>query len=375
MDQQYDDIHGNAGVAEPQLSPRAKPDGQMDPAGEAGWYLEREREARGLSLDDAAHATGIHPYHIMAIEYGDMTHMPPRLEALEMIAAYASFLGFDPDPLLEHYISFLPQPELAPRHHPADPAPMSSAKVLLFGKFPKIPALNMKLPSMPGGRNGIVASVAAVLLLLTGTVFVLSVGSGDVQTGQAQTAQADGDADPMPTATTGTDAANVKVTETPAEESADAQLEESPVEASEEADVAMADGNDDLGAFISKQVDGAQEPAEVVASVAPLQQSVVQETPDGRIFGVPDPKARVMLKATRSIWLLIEDGQGNRIATQLLNKGDMYRVPSRPGLVAIAQDGGAIKYMIDGKERGVLGLPGTLLAAEPLDVAKLQAKG
>ena len=64
---------------------RAKPDAAVDPAGEAGWYLARERENRGLTLDDAAEATGIHPYHIEAIELGDMTHMPQRLEALEMI--------------------------------------------------------------------------------------------------------------------------------------------------------------------------------------------------------------------------------------------------------------------------------------------------
>ena len=117
---------------------RDKPDGLMDPAGEAGWYLERERMARGLSLDDVAACTGIHPYHVEAIEYGDMTHMPPRLEALEMIAAYADFLGFDPDPLLHHYASFLPMPEVAPRRHPANPGPMMSAKILPFGKFPKI---------------------------------------------------------------------------------------------------------------------------------------------------------------------------------------------------------------------------------------------
>jgi cytoskeleton protein RodZ len=81
----------------------------------------------------------------------------------------------------------------------------------------------------------------------------------------------------------------------------------------------------------------------------------------------------VVLKALKPIWLLIEDGQGNRVATQMLNTGDMYRVPNREGLVAIAQDGGALVYVLDGVEKGVLGQPGSLLAAEPLD-AKLLAK-
>ena len=62
---------------------REKPDGALDPAGEAGWYLQRERERRGESLEEAGDMSGIHPYHIEAIEFGDMTRMPERLEALE----------------------------------------------------------------------------------------------------------------------------------------------------------------------------------------------------------------------------------------------------------------------------------------------------
>ena len=53
--------------AEPQMfasAVRKRPDGRMDPAGEAGWFLQRERETRGLTLDEAGDATGIHPYHL-----------------------------------------------------------------------------------------------------------------------------------------------------------------------------------------------------------------------------------------------------------------------------------------------------------------------
>ena len=68
---------------EPQLDStpffRPKPDGDLNPAGEAGWYLQREREKRGLSLDQISEATGIHPYHVEAIEMGDLTRLPQRL--------------------------------------------------------------------------------------------------------------------------------------------------------------------------------------------------------------------------------------------------------------------------------------------------------
>jgi cytoskeletal protein RodZ len=97
---------------------RPKPDGIMDPAGEAGWFLMREREDRNMTLEDASEHVGIHPYHLEAIELGNMSNMPPRAEALEMISAYASYLGFEPEPLLQHYVSFLPAPQVAktPEH-------------------------------------------------------------------------------------------------------------------------------------------------------------------------------------------------------------------------------------------------------------------
>ena len=122
---------------------RMKPDGAQDPAGEAGWFLQRERERRGESLEEAGEAAGIHPYHVEAIEYGDMTCMPLRLEALEMIGIYAQYLGFDPEPLVRHYAQFLPRQVAAAVRHPANPAPLSSAKVLKFGRFPKLPKFDL----------------------------------------------------------------------------------------------------------------------------------------------------------------------------------------------------------------------------------------
>ena len=339
---------------------RAKPQGGMDPAGEAGWFLQHERENRGLSLEDASVNTGIHAFHIEAIEYGDMTGMPSRMEALEMIAAYADFLGFEPEPLLEHYVSFLPLPELAPKNHPADPAPLSSAKILSFGRFVKLPAINMRLPnisrnmpSLPGGNGGLVASVAAAFLLFSGLAWTFvpgeQPGAGPDVEQLAKAEPLDELSDPMPTASTGNDAAEVAVTEEPITGPTLAQPDIDP---------------DLMGAFIQKNVPG-------VSGVA-VEASLMN---GARAYGAKEGSARVVLKATRSIWLLIEDGKGNRVATQLLNKGDIYRVPNTPGLVATVQDGGAIKFMIDGEEKGLLGEPGSVLAAESLDVKKLAKRG
>jgi cytoskeleton protein RodZ len=125
--------------------------------------------------------------------------------------------------------------------------------------------------------------------------------------------------------------------------------------------------NDAMAVFIQKNVAGAKNADVNVASITPA-------TGNGHVYGDKGNDVHVVLKANRPIWLIIEDASGKRLATQSLLKGDTYRVPNRPGLRATVQDGGAITYVIDGVEKGILGQPGNVLAAEPLDVTKLSAK-
>jgi cytoskeleton protein RodZ len=356
---------------EPQLSigsyePRAKPDGVTDPAGEAGWYLMREREARNESLESAGEATGIHPYHIEAIEFGDMTCMPPRMEALEMIAAYAQYLGFDPQPLVEHYVKFLPRPAVAPRtQHPAHPQPNTSAKVLAFGRMPKLPVFNFKISTIPGGAGGIVASVAAVMMLFAGASWMMS-GDGAPSAQQVAQIQAD---ESLNTASTTTEEAIVKVTETPMADDNLAALADDTTAVNEDS---TGEDPDALGAFISEQVteDGAVPKKKKVKTVD-VAAAEVLPAGDGRSFGAAADGARLVLKAKAPVWVRVEDGQGNVVMTQMLMKGDSYRVPDRPGLVVIARDGGLLSYLIDGQEKGILGPPGEILVGRSLDLTQL----
>ena len=131
---------------------RPRPDGELDPAGEAGWYLQREREKRGETIEAAGEAAGIHPYHLEAIEEGDLTRLPQRLEALEMVGNYARHLGFEPELLVRHYAQFLPRPRVAPAaNHPANPEPLSSAKVIKFGGLQ--PLSRLSIARLPGGAG------------------------------------------------------------------------------------------------------------------------------------------------------------------------------------------------------------------------------
>ncbi len=382
---------------EPQMfsAPRRKPDGRQNPAAEVGYFLSREREGFGLTIEAVAEATGIHPYHLEAIETGDLTRMPPRMEAMELIAGYANYLGFEVEPLIEHLLSFLPPPPVVRRaYHPANPPILSSAKVLPFGQGPKIPSLNIRLANYPGGKGGVLASVLAAFLVIGGGAHFAISNHGDVgdvsiaPPAQEQVAVAVApapapvkkvkpQADNMATASNGA----VKVTDTP--------LPQGQQIASADAG---SDPSDDLGAFIQDQtadpVVKPTKPGKVASDSARKiqdriniedQLKVASITPiptpsDGRIYGSENKDAHVILKATAPVWLRIEDAQGIAVMTQMLNTGDTYMVPNRDGLVAMSRDGGRLAFLIDGQEKGVLGPPGKILVNEKLDVAALQAK-
>jgi len=355
--------------ADVQESLRDKPDGAADPLGEAGWYLEQERFARGLSLEQAGEEIGIHPYHLDAIELGDMTRMPERIEALEMIGAYADFLGFDPEPLVAHYAHFLPPPPLAaePRH-PANPGPLSSAKVLAFGRLPKFP--RFRLGTIPGGAGGLVASVAAAVILFAGASFMLMPKGEDTATGVSQGTPGEvasvAGADPMPTASTGPDTADINVGEEPMPD--DETLAGQAMQAGE--DDLAGTGLDGITSLIEQNVPGTGGDAKALETMASAQDVAI--TKEGREFGTGNGESRLTLKAKAPVWVRIEDSHGNVVMTQMLMKGDTYRVPNREGLVVIARDGGLLSYIIDGKEKGILGTPGEILVGRSLDLKSFE---
>jgi cytoskeleton protein RodZ len=383
------DVSSNQAVTE-SLAPapveiREKPDGAADPAGEAGWYLEHERLSRGETLDDAAAQTGIHPYHLEAIEYGDMTRMPGRVDALEMIGTYAHYLGFDPEPLVQHYAHFLPSPELAPKpSHPANPAPLSSAKILRFGKLPQLPKFTFKLKvnGFPGGAGGLVASLAGAVFLFAGVSYMLLPGS-DAQAPLDQVADIeqaipeDPSTDPMPTASTGEQTAEVSIGEEPMPDD-QSQLASAADDAGAAAAAAAEASSDDLAGtnldgisnLIEQEVPGAKDASSTLEGMVSAAEFPV--TDEGRQFGAENGESRLTLKAKAPVWVRIEDSQGNVVMTQMLMKGDTYRVPNRQGLVVIARDGGLLSYVIDGKEKGILGTPGEILVGRSLDVTSFE---
>ena len=346
---------------------RDKPDGDADPLGEAGWYLEHERLLRGLTLEDAAEGCGIHPYHLEAIEYGDMTCLPERGEALQMIGAYTAWLGFDPEPLVQHFAQFMPVPELtAEVRHPANPGPLSSAKILSFNRFGKLP--KMKTGRFPGGAGGLVAGLAGAVLLFGAASYMLMPHAGKAPEKAMDMSSADypappppPGADPMPTASTGADTAEVSVGDEPMPAQ---ETQQAAVQPSGQNDL-EGTGLDGITALIEKNV------PQTTASTTPAAPAAAKSQ-GGQQFGDANADSRLTLKAKAPVWVRIEDSNGNVVMTQMLMKGDTYRVPNRDGLVVIARDGGLLTYIIDGQEKGILGTPGEILVGRSLDIKSFE---
>lgn len=342
---------------------RQKPDGDIDPAGEAGWFLQRERERRGETLSVAAERCAIHEHHLDAIENGDLTGLPARLDALRMIGAYGAYLGFDPQPLVLHYAQFLPKPN---RHlaaaRAAVPKPLGSATIISLPLARCVRALS-------SGSGGI-ASVVVAAGLFGAAIWALPQLGGSADAPQGQPVADAGDTYGEPDAER--NALFERAAESPV--ASITTVEDSPLDdvaeatASADADTA-ANGLPGLGDFISSKISAVDE-----TSLGP-QRPTNPATGSGRVYGSQNADARLVLKANAPVWVRIEDTQGNVILTQTLLTGDSYRVPDRSDLVIIARDGGLLTVEIDGVAKGSLGTPGEILVGRPLNIEKLASNG
>ncbi len=369
---------------------RQKPDGDIDPAGEVGWFMQRERERRGLSYEQAGADINIHPHHLEAIEFGDLTRLPSRSDALSMIGNYALYLGFDPQPIVMHYAQFLPQPVPAPAaraRRKVKPRPLGSAKVINF-------PLAERLRSMTSGAGGVVSSVLAVTVLFAGAAWILFPQGEPVDSRIAQAESPAAISAKAPDGHKQDERVVSSITNL-----TEQVLNDGGGQASTGGAPQPGGGLTGIGALIEREIPGTQSssigqspaqnpnpqpqtnPAKAVqttansapaASIPPA--AITERSEQGRIYGAEHSNVRLVLIAKSDVWLRIQDSSGNVIFTQTLSKGDRVRVPNRKGLTVIARDGGLIAYQVDGVGKGALGAPGEILVGRSLNIATLAAK-
>ncbi len=367
-------IHTSSNAARAHFRP--KPDGRQDPAGEAGWYLQRERENRGVPLDKAGQDTGIHPYHLEAIEMGDLSALPERAQALRMVATYARYLGFDPQPLVRHY------ERLLPRQESSSGRAFSSAKIIAF-------PLIERLRSVTSGAGGVVASVLVVVVLFGVGVWLITPGGepqGPVVV--AQDAAAGGEGGERAADAGNVDERGVRTVSSISRLAEEALKDDAPaaketaagVDSIEEliartipgvAQDAAMDGGKKAAAGVRKASvavaeRGAADAASGSSATGPKVAGVVPASAQSR--GVP---GGFVLRAVKDTWVRIEDENGSVVFSGQMNAGDTYTVPKREGLLIITRDGSFLEWLMDGKVMGRLSAPGKVLVGQPLDPRRL----
>ncbi len=346
---------------------RPRPDGDIDPAGEAGWFLQRQREEAGISLEEASRAVNIYASHLAAIEQGDLTGLPPRHDAMNMIGSYATYLGFDPVPLVKHFAKFLPRQPM-PGHRGLSgkkgtkrPAPLSSATIL---KFPVMD----RLRSVASGAGGVVASTLAVVMLFGAASWVFMPGDGVVTDTSA----------PMVAGIDRQKTEQVASISTISEQPMpDNMGKKDKAATAADKSAGSLTGLDQL---IAKNIANIEIPTASLPAVKSKDVQKVGEsqanTSGGQVYGTENKNSRLTLKANSNVWVRIEDDRGNVVMTRTLMAGDSYRVPVRKGLVVIARDGGLLSYTVDGANKGNLGREGEILVGRSLDLTKLaKSKG
>ncbi len=348
----------------PRASFRPKPDGSKDPAGEIGWYLERERELRGISLERAGQDTGIHPNHIHAIETGALDRLPDRNATLEMIGRYAAYLGYDSQPLVRRYAALLPKAEKE--------GLLSSARIIAF-------PLLKRLSDVPSGAGGIVVSILAVTLVFGGLVWAFLPGSNEPGEGwteitaqadsQETTIQSDADAnrsqaaDPRIVGSISALAEKIAEDDTPSAAARARGREDSPSETDAIAALIartvpdLASGRHEVGNTSQKA--SASEEVKASSARKRAQTSTAAASVSAR---------SITLRSRAEIWVQLEDKHGRSLYRGSMVPGATYTLPADVDpdtLLLTTGNGAALELITNGKVVGSLKPEGgPIVAAE-----------
>lgn len=116
-----------------------------------GKKLKAARQKRKLTASEAAKGTRIKVQHIEAIENDDFSSIAAPTYAKGFIRIYAEFLGLNPEPLIEEYVSThapKPRASLIPEEPPTTDQSRRERASIPWSKIPKI---NWRAWQVPAG--------------------------------------------------------------------------------------------------------------------------------------------------------------------------------------------------------------------------------
>ena len=288
----------------------------------AGEMLRRQREALGLELSDVAAALRIKPAYLTALEDGRTDLLPGPAYTLGFVRAYAQYLQLDGSEMLRRFkfesAALEAKPDLAlPVPLGEDSIPRRSMLLVAlilalcgYGTWYYLATADRTRPER-------VTEVPDVLLRLEAESQAGSAGSspGSEQFTQSHPARP-AEIVPPPSALS-----------TPAPDSAPARA-------------------------------GASS-----ATAAPLVSTDPPPVPQSEAMGSTSPVAAgagVVIRATANSWIQIREAGQPPLFTGVLQAGESYRVPDRPGLTIRTRNTHGIEISVDGQPAPPIGADGVV---------------
>lgn len=326
-----------------------------------GDLLRDRREELQLDLDSIGAALCIKPVYLAALEQGRTEDLPGPAYAAGFIRAYANYLGFDGERVLDAYkaesVNVRVRPDLAL------PVALSER-------------------SVPGGP---ILMVAAILALCGyGTWYYLSTGE---RSRPERVAAVPADLQPAPSASAAAAAPAAAVSPPPpAGAKAGAASDQVPAKTNGSG---LSSGLVLPGATPPTQPAGTadQTPS---GAVAMANAPPAQPSPAGPAAAVPldastgssdaAPAAAVTtgeagtvdIKAVSDCWIQVRDADQSIVFSRVLKAGETYHVP-RTGLMLRTGNAGALAIAVDGKPAPAIGGIGALRRNVSLDPGALLA--
>ena len=87
-----------------------------------GSQLKQARQARGLSLEQAAHSTRIRIHYLEALERDDRSTLPSQVQGRGFLRLYADYLGLPVKVMLDQWEGRVPVEEVPEPHRKNSPS-------------------------------------------------------------------------------------------------------------------------------------------------------------------------------------------------------------------------------------------------------------
>lgn len=339
-----------------------------------GAQLRREREQLNLGIDQVAEQIRIRGIYLNAIEMGEFDKLPGQIYVTGFLRTYAQFLGLDATTIVKAYegegsVGPHSAPLIFPTAAAQPHAPRGWMIALALALIGLVYGAWYQFSHKGQVRVETVAAVPERLEQAAPPLADPAAQAAQLRTEQARQNQQQALAT-TPSATHTADAVPATSVPSTGASSATALSSQSQVEVSP-----LASPNPIVStpAAAGSTASALRENAPIIANASPASAEAAS-TATGQVFGNPDARSRVTIKATAESWVDIRSTNNEVVfPSRVMKSGDVYYIPDRADMRLWTGNLGALEFSVDGNVLPRLGNLGEARRNIQLDAAKLLA--